>query len=379
LGLSDVVFPAFLFIVGLSIPFAIRSRLQKGDSRVAILRHTILRALALITMGFFMVNHEHMGSAFPEIWSTVWNLAMMVAFFLVWNQYSGKHAGKIPVWLLQGAGLLIMVLLAAVYRGGSEGHTSWMRPHWWGILGLIGWSYLLGAFITLVVSLPGNESLPTNESLLGNESLPRAFRPGITIPRAPRSLRPGLVTVIIWIILSILNIVEFLDIPYLPHYPLIVSASNHSLVMAGVLTSVILMKFHDRPAMFTSVITLLAVLVTVYGFLIRPFHGISKIYATPAWTAICTGISMASFLILYYIADRGKLTRWADSIMPAGKAALTCYMVPGFLYFWLWPLQQLLPDALLGGIQGLIKSLLFAWITVCITGKIIKVGIQLKV
>jgi hypothetical protein len=88
---------------------------------------------------------------------------------------------------------------------------------------------------------------------------------------------------------------------------------------------------------------------------------------------------MASFLILYYIADRGKLTRWADSIMPAGKAALTCYMVPGFLYFWLWPLQQLLPDALLGGIQGLIKSLLFAWITVCITGKIIKVGIQLKV
>jgi predicted acyltransferase len=33
MGLADVVFPAFLFIVGLSIPFAIKARINKGDSR----------------------------------------------------------------------------------------------------------------------------------------------------------------------------------------------------------------------------------------------------------------------------------------------------------------------------------------------------------
>jgi heparan-alpha-glucosaminide N-acetyltransferase len=30
MGLADVVFPAFLFIVGLSVPYAIRARLKKG-------------------------------------------------------------------------------------------------------------------------------------------------------------------------------------------------------------------------------------------------------------------------------------------------------------------------------------------------------------
>ncbi len=59
MGLADVVFPAFLFIVGLSIPFAINARLKKGDSRKLILRHIIERTLALLIMGVFMVNLEN--------------------------------------------------------------------------------------------------------------------------------------------------------------------------------------------------------------------------------------------------------------------------------------------------------------------------------
>jgi len=32
LGFADVIFPAFLFIAGLSIPLAIKSRISKGDT-----------------------------------------------------------------------------------------------------------------------------------------------------------------------------------------------------------------------------------------------------------------------------------------------------------------------------------------------------------
>jgi predicted acyltransferase len=32
MGLADTIFPAFLFIVGMSIPFAIQSRQKKGDT-----------------------------------------------------------------------------------------------------------------------------------------------------------------------------------------------------------------------------------------------------------------------------------------------------------------------------------------------------------
>jgi len=54
--LADVVFPAFLFIVGLSVPFGTDQRLTKGDSEMTILKHVLLRSLAMIVMGVFHVN-----------------------------------------------------------------------------------------------------------------------------------------------------------------------------------------------------------------------------------------------------------------------------------------------------------------------------------
>jgi len=45
MGLADVVFPAFLLIVGLSIPHAIGSRLKKVDTKVQILWHIFEHSL----------------------------------------------------------------------------------------------------------------------------------------------------------------------------------------------------------------------------------------------------------------------------------------------------------------------------------------------
>src|SRR5213075_3415484 len=39
----DLVFPAFLFIVGMSIPFALGSRLQKGEPLWKTVAHVLLR------------------------------------------------------------------------------------------------------------------------------------------------------------------------------------------------------------------------------------------------------------------------------------------------------------------------------------------------
>ena len=36
LGFADIIFPLFLFIVGLSIPFAVKARRKKGDSDLQI-------------------------------------------------------------------------------------------------------------------------------------------------------------------------------------------------------------------------------------------------------------------------------------------------------------------------------------------------------
>ena len=57
----DFIAPLFLFIVGLSLPFAIRARLAKGESEATVFRHIarrtiILILLGLITNGILLLN-----------------------------------------------------------------------------------------------------------------------------------------------------------------------------------------------------------------------------------------------------------------------------------------------------------------------------------
>ena len=53
----DVVFPAFLFIVGISIPFAIGRRLEKGEPLGKVWLHVLSRApSACSSSGLLMVN-----------------------------------------------------------------------------------------------------------------------------------------------------------------------------------------------------------------------------------------------------------------------------------------------------------------------------------
>src|SRR3954466_12997472 len=44
----DVVFPAFLFIVGMSIPIAVENRRRKGDRWLKIIGHAIVRTASLV-------------------------------------------------------------------------------------------------------------------------------------------------------------------------------------------------------------------------------------------------------------------------------------------------------------------------------------------
>ena len=346
MGLADVVFPMFLFIVGLSIPFAQRARIKKGDTKAKVLAHILLRTLALVVMGFFMVNSENFGSEMSQGARKAWEVLMILAFLLIWNQYEKKKISGIPVWLLQAAGILVLALLALFFKGGSPEEPEWMSPHWWGILGLIGWAYLICAVLYL---------------LAGNRSW---------------------LIIVFWIALHALNAGEFLPVSGTGRgFRFMVSASNYALVMSGVLATVIYNRYRntDRKFLFPALLLIPAVLSLVYGFWFRPFWGISKILATPSWTAICAGISFAAIAVIYVFTDVYQVTRWANVIMPAGRSTLTCYLLPTLVYPVLWPLQQLLPQVLLEGWVGLIKSLLFALLIIGLTGLLERINIRLKI
>lgn len=51
---TDLVFPFFLFIVGVAMPFSFSARLKRGESRRELLRHVLWRGIVLFTLGVFL-------------------------------------------------------------------------------------------------------------------------------------------------------------------------------------------------------------------------------------------------------------------------------------------------------------------------------------
>jgi hypothetical protein len=273
---------------------------------------------------------------------------MTIAFILIWNLY--PHEGRIgklrTIWL-QIAGVIILVFLALIYKGGDDGNTVWMRPYWWGILGLIGWSYLVSA---LVYYFARNKFW---------------------------------VIILAVVVFCFLNIQEFRPLfQNLPKFKLIISASNYSLVMWGVVASALFQKISLKkvyPWKYSGILVLLALLLVVYGFEVRPLGGISKIKATPSWTSICAGISFFAYAALFLIADKYRLTGWAKIFSPAGSMTLTCYLVPYLVYPVMTLINWKWPEVISTGFPGLLKSLLFAFMIIWITGLLGKLHVKLKI
>ena len=142
LGFSDLVFPAFLFCVGMSIPFAIDSRLKRGSSMGAIIGHVLQRSFALIVMGLFLLN-RHKGE--EGIASNYMLLMSVAGFFLIWTDYPPKHQRLFRLMRYAGVALLAGLMLYCDITG----HP--FEIGWWGILGLIGWTYLVCTLAYLIV------------------------------------------------------------------------------------------------------------------------------------------------------------------------------------------------------------------------------------
>lgn len=122
-----------------------------------------------------------------------------------------------------------------------------------------------------------------------------------------------------------------------------------------------------------------SVVLIAFGFLTRPVWDISKIRATPPWTAICTGISIATFAIIVFITDIKGIVKWYQWIKPAGVVTLTCYLLP-YIHGGLFQLVDIrLPLFLRTGSVGLIKSLIFACLIIAVAGWLKKKKVALKV
>jgi heparan-alpha-glucosaminide N-acetyltransferase len=359
--LTDVVFPAFLFITGMAVPFALGGRLRRGDVR-GTWRHILVRSIALLVMGVLMVNAEHAGSGGP-LSPDLWSALMTVGAVLVWLAPAPEGAAGARR-ALRVAGVVLLVALVFLYRSRDASGLVQIRPHWWGILGLIGWSYLVAA--SLYVLARDRPAL-----LLGAVALLYC----IYLAEEAGQAR-GLVALA----------------PYLRLGRAV--ASHAAIAVSGTLLGVMLLRHRreDAPArtLVVSAVGYAAGLAAA-GALLHTLHGlhrafwVSKVLATPSWGLLSSAITAAAWTAVFALTDLMGWRRWPRVLSIAGENALVCYLMAPFLLALF-----ALSTPLLGGVNlyaklgentaiGFVRSMVFAWIVVRLCGLLRDAGVRMQI
>jgi heparan-alpha-glucosaminide N-acetyltransferase len=350
----DIVFPGFLFIVGVAIPLALHKRMARGESLLSLLQRIAVRSASLIFVGIIMVNTSYYSAEAAGISKSLWFLVAMLAVVALWNTYPpDAPKPRMRLYLaLRIVAVLVLAGLLLLFRGkNATGEVVWLQHAWWGILGLIGWAYLVccSAYLTFrgsSVALMG---------VLG-------FLITLYIGDKHGALD--------WLgpVHSFLGVGAVLG-------------STAANVMVGVLVG---NCFVGEAASMSSSARARFFLVFglglyLAGTLMRPLHGINKIAATDSYALVTGGICCLSFLLVYCVMEIGNLRRWATPFIPIGQNAVLAYMLPGILgnlcavvglQGVLWPCNT--------GWPGALNAAVLTLIVLAITWTASRVGILLR-
>jgi predicted acyltransferase len=307
----DLVFPAFLFITGMSIPPALGARMKKGESTGRILWHVVLRVMALLLIGVVMVNESpdsaKMGWS-ANLWSTLMYLSAILAFStLVPRRAAGPEAAVRVISLgLRILGFAVLAFLIWAFRGGDGHRIVAFSPfsihtEWYGILGLIGWAYLVGATVFLLFGT-------SRVALLGCVALLLCLYPAD---------RTGAFNHF-WLS-RFVGIGETLG-------------SQAAITVAGVLLASILfapdMSTTGSRARFA---LLFAGSSAAGAMLLRGLYGINKNSATPSWCLWACAITGLIWLGLHLVCDVRPAGFVPKSLALAGSNVLLAYLLSEML------------------------------------------------
>jgi heparan-alpha-glucosaminide N-acetyltransferase len=360
----DLVFPAFLFIVGMSIPFAIGGRLKRGEAIHVVLLHVGLRTLSLLGLGILMVNGTPDSAIMGwsgALWGTCLYLAAIMAFSdLVPSK--GIRGGEVDQFrsnlsrLLRYIGLLVLVWLAFSFRGAKGERIIALSPfslrtEWYGILGLIGWAYLVG---TLVFLAAGTRRLALLSCMVLLFCLYPADRNG---------LFEGF-----WL-------ARFVGIGG-------TLGSQAAITVSGVLLATILVTPETSPPAARVRFTLLFVSgCSAAALLLHPLYEINKNSATPSWCLWASAVTGLLWLLFYLGLDVFPAGPRLRCVAVAGQNVLMAYLLHNLLYpamdiLNVSSVYQRFADAGLGFAVG--RSLLCAFLVLGLASCLNRCGLRLR-
>jgi heparan-alpha-glucosaminide N-acetyltransferase len=355
--LPDFVFPAFLFIVGLSIPFGIEARRERGQSWLGIWRHILIRVGGLLVIGVFMVNGPAREGALLD--PNLWRLLSYAGVILVWNDW---QCTATRARVLRAMGAAILLLSAIIYRGsGEERSFIELTTQWWGILGLIGWAYLTGCL-------------------------------AYTLGRREPAALMGMVALLYCVCLATWGgmfsdwwLSEWVGFG-------LIFGSNSALTVSGVVLGRMLLPTSRLETHHSRLVwgTLYGAGLICAAVLLHGLHGLSnlfyynKIMSTPPGTLLTAGLTTWLWVIAYVLIDMAGKQRWAAWVAPAGNHALFIFILGPILY----NLMAWLP-AITGGFEihgwlgspfylGLARSLGFMVLVTWLAARLARAGLRLR-
>lgn len=343
----DMVFPAFLFVMGMSIPLAVERRTEAGGSDRQIWLHIVGRALSLVALGLFIANGLQVNPQRTGISAVSWDLFGFAGIALFWRAPSVSPQNKRLSRILKYSGLLVLTILAVIFRRTTaEGSAAWLDFSDWEILGLLGWAYLLAGSLYLL------------------------FRKKVLI------LAVSLVALVALNVVSTIGGLK--EIQRLPPFFQPIEAGLSSITVAGIITSLIFLERKVGSTFRTKILWALsyaAVLATA-GWMLTPL-GISKLRDTPAWCMYCSAANILLFMSLYWMADVRQWTKYFAFIEPVGSNALLAYLLAYVAYF-VPRLFQLTADGTEGW-YGVMRSLLFAVLILAVVSILTRLKFRLRV
>src|SRR5262245_39826496 len=123
----DLIQPAFMFMVGVALPFSLASRRGKGQTFGRMLTHSVFRALILIALGIFLRSQARPQTYFTfEDVLTQIGLGYVILFLLAWTKPRTQWIAAALILVGYWAAFALYPLPPA----GFDTTTVGVRPDW---------------------------------------------------------------------------------------------------------------------------------------------------------------------------------------------------------------------------------------------------------
>lgn len=345
---TDLVFPFFVFIVGVAMTFSFDRRIAQGAGRLALFEQVIRRTIILFVLGLILNGYLH---CFPT-WNALadlsgWRImgpfvAIIVGLGLVfvdgrpfgWPGETGSQVRKVAGWVLTAAAVAVFVIYFDTFR------QSKIRVP--GVLQRIALCYLFASIIVMYSGVRGR-IIWTAVLVLGYWVLlkyvlpPDEFRPAILLAERPEGLLHE------WVDVRLFHLGNHVYSERPDPEGVLSTIPAIATCLLGVLAGSWLHGNRDKRDTAAGLFLAGAAAVAI-GYFMNYDVPINKKIWTSSYVVFTAGLALQFLAVCFWLVDVKGRRRWAWPFLVFGTNAIAVYFVSGIvgrlMMTYKWPLAD---------------------------------------